>query len=80
MIARAEVITATAMMGTAKLTDSWNFGSTPRGGGIDGICVGGMPKDSRDTDIVVGRIKPGGSEGLYMIVVATMSEGGVGTD
>lgn len=81
MMARTEVITPTAMMGIAKVTGSSKFGSTPRRGGIDGICVGWVPGDSNDTDTIVGGVKPGGSDGLYVIVVATMMpESGLGTD
>lgn len=79
-MARTEMITLTAMMGIAKVTGSSKFGSTPRGGGIDGICVGWVPGDSKNTDTIVGRMKPGGSDGLYVIVVATMTESGLGTD
>lgn len=34
----------------------------------------------QSTDTIVGRMKPGGSDGLYVIVVATMPESGLGTD
>ena len=80
-MARTEVIMLTAMIGIAKVAGSSKFGSTPRGGGIDGICVGWVPGDSKNTDTIVGRMKPGGSDGLYVIVVATMMpESGLGTD
>ena len=39
-----------------------------------------MPGDSKATDTVVDRMKPGGSDGLYVIVVATMPESGLSTD
>ena len=77
-IARTAVTTLTAMIGIAKVTGSLKLGSTPRGGGMDGIWVWMVPGDSNDTDRMVGRMKPVGSDGLYVSVVAMMPEGSVG--
>ena len=76
-IARAAVTTLTTMIETAKVTGSLKLGSTPRGGGMDGIWVSMVPGDSNDTDRMVGRMKPAGSDGLDVNVVAMMPEGSV---
>lgn len=39
-----------------------------------------MPREIKETDVMVGRIKPGGNEGLDLMVVATTPEASVGID